>query len=344
MSEVFDYESGTWINELGLSNDFVLDEGINSAYGTYQHQIGKFGFQAGLRAEQAFTDAKLISTGESFRNEYFSLFPTLHTSFWLPKRQQLKASYSRRLNRPHGRMLNPFTDYSDPQNIRKGNPFLLPEYINSYELEYIKYWNKVTFNTSLYLKEINEMITRVKEVEDGVSTVSYQNVGTGTNFGFEYSFIMNPTKNWNIVWSGNAFRTIIENNDSELNASGYAYNSKLLTSVTLPFNTTLQLQANYKSPKILAQGTISEMYWGDVSMAKKVLNNKGKITLKLSDVTNTRQYAFTIDGDNFYQESYRKRQSRILWLGFSYSFGQYRDRGTRSGSKDDSGFGGAEID
>lgn len=344
MSEVYDYESDTWINELGLSNDFVLDEGINSAYGVYQQQIGKFGFQAGLRAEQAFTDARLLSTGESFRNEYFSFFPTLHTSFWLPKRQQLKASYSRRLNRPHGRMLNPFTDYSDPQNIRKGNPFLLPEYINSYELEYIKYWDKVTFNTSLYLKEINEMITRVKEVEDGISTVSYQNVGTGTNMGFEYSFTINPSKKWNIVWSGNAFRTVIENDDSELNASGYAYNSKLLTSVTLPFNTTFQLQANYKSPKILAQGTISEMYWGDVSMAKKVLNNKGKITLKLSDVTNTRQYAFTIDDVNFYQESYRKRQSRIFWLGFSYSFGQYRDRGSRSGGKDDSGFGGAEID
>lgn len=343
-SEVYDYEASTWINEVGLSNDFILDEGINSAYGTYQHQMGKFGWQAGLRLEQAFTDAQLLSTGESFRNEYFSFFPTFHSSYWLPKRQQLKASYSRRLNRPHGRMLNPFTDYSDPQNIRKGNPFLLPEYINSFEVEYVKYWNKLTFNTSLYYKQITNMITRIKEVQDGISTVSYENLGSGVNAGAEYSFNWNPNKNWNMVWSGNAFRTVIDGDEAELSADGYAFNSKLLTSVSLPSDWSLQLQANYNSPKIVAQGTISEMFWGDLSVAKKVMGGEGRVTLKLSDVTNTRQYEFITYNDAFYQESYRKRQSRILWLGFSYSFGQFRDRGSRGGGRDDSGFGGAEID
>jgi len=344
LSEVYDFESSQWINESILSNDFLLQEGINSVYGIYQQQLGNFGYQLGLRAEQAFTDAQLITTNETFRNDYFSLFPTLHLSYWLPKRQQLKASYSRRLNRPHGRMLNPFTDYSDPQNIRKGNPFLLPEYINSFEVEYIKYWNKLTFNSSIYYKQITEMLTRVKVVEDGISTVTYDNIGTGTNMGIEYSLTANPNKKLSITWSGNGYSTQIEDDNAELSASGYAFNTKLLGSLSLPHDFAFQLQANYRTPKILAQGQISSMYWADVSLTKKVLSGKGRINIKLSDVTNTRQYDFVTDGENFYQESYRKRQSQILWLGFSYNFGQFRDRGTSLGGRDDSGFGGAEID
>lgn len=333
VSEVYDFESSEWVNENQLTNDFLLDEGINSVYGTFKQQMKKFGYQVGLRAEQAFTDAQLLSTNESFYNEYFSLFPTLHMSYWLPKRQQIKASYSRRLNRPRGRMLNPFTDFSDPQNIRKGNPFLLPEYINSYEIEYQRFWNKHTLTTALYHKEINGMITRVKEVSDGVSVVSYQNLGSGTNTGLELSWNMKPTKWWNFTLSGNAYQTIIESDDSELNADGYAYHSKLLSSFTLPKDYSIQVQANYSSPKIVAQGEISAMYFGDISVKKKVLNKKGSISVKLSDVFNTRQYNFITEGSNFSQESYRKRQSQILWLGFSYNFGQYTERGSRSGGR-----------
>ena len=333
VSEVYDFESSEWVNESQLTNDFLLDEGINSAYGTIKQQFKKFGYQVGLRAEQAFTDAQLLSTDESFYNEYFSLFPTLHMSYWLPKRQQLKASYSRRLNRPRGRMLNPFTDFSDPQNIRKGNPFLLPEYINSYEIEYQRFWNRHTLTAALYHKEINGMITRVKEVSEGISVVSYENLGSGTNTGVEFSWNMKPAKWWNFTLSGNTYQTIIESDESELNASGYAYHSKLLSSFTLPKDYSVQVQANYSSPKILAQGEISAMYFGDFSIKKKVLKKKGSVSLKLTDVLNTREYNFITEGINFYQESYRKRQSRILWLGFSYNFGQYTERGNRSGGK-----------
>ncbi|MFY0672611.1 MAG: TonB-dependent receptor [Bacteroidia bacterium] len=344
-SELFDFDRGDWINENDLSNDFKLRESINSAYGTFQQQINKFGYQLGLRAEYAFTDAVLESTNESFFNDYVSLFPSLNLSYKMAKRQQLRASYSRRLNRPNGRMMNPFTDFSDPQNIRKGNPFLLPEYINSVEVEYLRFWNKASFTTAVYYKGIRGMITRIKEVEEGVSTVSYQNLGNGINMGVEYSLTLKPVKWWNMTLSGNAYQTIIESEESELNANGLAFNNKLLTTFILPKNYSIQLQGNYRSPKILAQGEISTMYWADVSLVKKVLKNKGTINVKLSDIFDTRQYDFITSGDIFFQESYRKRQSRIFWVGFSYNFGQFRERpGRPGGGRDDSGFGNAEID
>lgn len=336
VSEIFDFETGAWVNENNLTNDFLLDEGIHSAYATFKQQLGKFGYQLGLRAEQAFTDAQLLSNNESFYNEYFSLFPSLNLSYWLPKKQQLKASYSRRLNRPHGRMLNPFTDFSDPQNIRKGNPFLLPEYINSYEVEYQKFWHKQSITAAVYYKDINGMITRIKEVSDGVSVVSYENLGSGVNKGVEFSWSAKPASWWNFTLSGNAFQTTITGTEGELNAEGFAYRNKLLTTFTLPKEYSIQVQANYSSPKIVAQGTISAMYFGDLSVKKRVLNKKGNVSLKLSDVFNTREFDFVTSDINFYQESYRKRQSQILWLGFSYNFGQFSERRNRGGGGDDS--------
>ena len=50
--------------------------------------------------------------------------------------QTIKLSYSKRIERPDYRDLNPFINTSDPKNITSGNPFLTPEIGNRYELGY----------------------------------------------------------------------------------------------------------------------------------------------------------------------------------------------------------------
>ena len=120
---------------------FVYDEQIHAAYLTAGQTIGFVGFQAGLRAEQAYTSARLEGEGnlqsEPFKNDYFSLYPSANVFIETDGENTWSASYSRRVNRPRGRQLNPYLDMSDPRNIRSGNPFLLPEYTNSLSLIHI---------------------------------------------------------------------------------------------------------------------------------------------------------------------------------------------------------------
>ena len=62
------------------------------------------------------------------------LFPMLLSRIILIKSKLLKLSYSKRIERPEYRELNPFTDISDPYNITTGNPLLDPEIGNNFEL------------------------------------------------------------------------------------------------------------------------------------------------------------------------------------------------------------------
>lgn len=347
-SESLDTLEQIWQDDVYLINDFIADEQIHSVYGIYKQNIKKFGFQVGLRVEQAVLDAELVTTEETFHNDYFSLFPTVHLNYMLPGTQQLKASYSRRLNRPRHRVLNPFADYTDPYNIRKGNPFILPEYIDSYEVEYEKLWDKFSVNTSVYFKQINNMITRIKTVDGDVSLTTFDNLGTGRNYGAELVIGGDITKWWNFTWSNNAYWTelIGEGRNSELNAEGYAFSSKLLMNMYLPKDFNVQLSANYRSPRVITQGEISEVYSTDLAVSKKVLKDKGTLTLRVRDIFNTREYSFITEGENFYQESYRKRQSQSIQLGFSYRFGKFRNMGSRrmNGSRESSGMDGEAIE
>lgn len=345
-SESLDTLEQIWLDDVHLINDFIADEQIHSVYGIYKQNIKKFGFQVGLRLEQAVLDAELVTTEETFHNDYLSLFPTVHLNYMLPGTQQLKASYSRRLNRPHHRVLNPFADYTDPYNIRKGNPFILPEYIDSYEVEYEKLWDKFSINTSLYFKQINGMITRIKTVEGDVSTTTFDNLGTGRNYGVELVIGGDVTKWWNFTWSSNGYRTelIGEGRNSELNAEGYAYSTKVLSNFYLPKSFNVQLSFNYRSPRIVTQGEISEVYSIDLALSKKVMKEKGTITLRVRDIFNTREYSFITEGENFYQDSYRKRQSQSIQAGFSYRFGRFRNMGSRRMNGRDRGDSGMEGD
>ncbi len=348
-SESLDTLQQIWLDDVSLINDFIADEQIHSVYGIYKQNIKKFGIQVGLRLEQAVLDAELITTEETFHNDYLSIFPTIHMNYMLPDAQQLKASYSRRLNRPNHRVLNPFADYTDPYNIRKGNPFILPEYIDSYEAEYEKIWDKFSVNTSVYFKQINNMITQIKTVDGDVSLTTFDNLGTGRNYGVELIVGGDITKSWNFTWSSNAYRTelIGEGANSELNANGYAFNTKLLSNFYLPKNINVQLSGNYRSPRILAQGEISEVYSADLAVSKKIMKDKGTLTLRVRDIFNTREYSFITEGENFYQESNRKRQSQSIQLGFSYRFGKFRNMGSKrmnGRDREDSGMDGEAIE
>ena len=57
-------------------------------------------------------------------------------SYNLDPQRQLKASYSKRIQRPFVQQLNPFGFREDALTVFEGNPRLQPEYTHSYELGY----------------------------------------------------------------------------------------------------------------------------------------------------------------------------------------------------------------
>lgn len=83
------------------------------------------------------------------------------------------------------------------------------------------------------------------------------------------------------------------------------------------------------------------MYSIDSAVKYSFWKNKANLTLRVSDVLNTRQFnIYTSDDITFEQTSLRKRQSRFYYIGFNYRFGNMKVGDDRRRKRDGGGDGG----
>jgi outer membrane receptor protein involved in Fe transport len=170
----------------GLNNAFDYDQAVHALFGTFRFDLGKLDAQAGLRLEQVETELDQRTEGLRFERDYFRAYPTLHLSYELSKTGQLRASYSRRIQRPSPQDLNPYTFYIDPLNVRRGNPFLLPEVTDSVELAY-QHRKAGTFYslTGFYRRSRGGVTDIISDIGGGVFLTTRANLATAERLGVE---------------------------------------------------------------------------------------------------------------------------------------------------------------
>ncbi|MEG1573014.1 MAG: TonB-dependent receptor, partial [Bacteroidales bacterium] len=172
--------------------DFNYVENIHGVYANFMAEIGKFSFQVGGRFEGANMYAYTISENKdtSFNYPYFRFYPAVHISYKIGKKQELQLSYSRRVNRPQARNLNPFIDYSNyPLSISFGNPNLIPEDIHSLELNYSLFFGKTSLYASVYYRFTDNIIRRYTDIDsEGMRITTSLNYDRGTNYGIDLTW------------------------------------------------------------------------------------------------------------------------------------------------------------
>ncbi len=329
-SESFNYSLPAFQNDTGITNHFIYKEQIHALYGMYSGCFRKLGFQIGCRAEQSYTSSHLVTTSQDFNHSYFNLYPSAHLLKKLNADQDIQLSYSRRVNRPDARNLNPFPEYTDPLNLRYGNPALNPEYINSYELTYSKLSTRMSFSATSYYREITGMIQQIRSVvPSGVSTIVFENLASGTNYGFECIARNDLFRWWNITSNLNFYRTVILGNNlsGELNNAGYSWSAKIISNVTVWKNMLIQLAGTYQAPSAIPQGTQNEIYAFDAGLKKDLLKQNLSVSANLSDIFNTKQLITNTSATDFYLYNLRKRESRIAFFTLTYHFGKTELKG-----------------
>jgi iron complex outermembrane recepter protein len=347
-SNSFNYVNNEFILDNNLSNHFIYTENIYAAYSTFSGALKNFGYQLGLRAEEANTISFLQTTNEKFTYNYFNLFPSVHLSQKLKKEQELQISYSRRINRPNTKSLNPFKDYADPYNIRYGNPYLKPEYINSYELGYMKYMKKGVLTATAYYRQTDGVQQRYKIIADSTTSyITFINLNKSQSSGLELIVKTDLTKWWNITASANGFQTIIDgsNVQADLQNENLSYLFKVLSNMRVLKNMDIQVIANYTGPTVTLQGTIKPVFTIDLGFKKDIFKN-ASLSLNITDITDARKMQIIVNNDpTFYQEMNRKRESRIATLTFSYRFGKtVEGKRVRSDKQGGGGFeGGGDM-
>ena len=328
-AEVFDYSLNQFVNDNEFSNDFNFNETVNAAYLQYGGSYWFIGYNAGLRYEMVNMASDLKSNPEVFKKDYNSFYPSLSFTLGAPQFIQLQASYSKRVRRPKGRQLNPFISRQDERNYRSGNPFLNPEYTDSYEINFSRFSRGLSLSFGTYYRNTTDEITRHKEVnQDGTSLATYENIGSKQTKGFEYNIIGSLGKKMRLIFGGNTYW-----DDVNTDLYGDVYDKTSRTNnfrVTSTYNVLPQTELSFfmfhQPKKSIPIGTFNAMTWSSVSVKQKLMDERLNLTLNVSDPFAMSGFGFSLQNDSWVQESIRNFSSRTVRLTLEYRFGKMEDK------------------
>ncbi|PWJ42040.1 outer membrane beta-barrel family protein [Sediminitomix flava] len=342
-----DGSDGEWVlqDEFSFNNTYSRD--IHSAYGIFSGKKNKLGYQFGLRAEYTDRQIKILELPEDDSHiNRIDLFPTVHFSYQLPKEQQLMASYGRKINRPRSWYLEPFLTYSDAFNVRRGNPDLLPEFIDSYELGYQKNIKNATLSVEGYYRIEHNNIQRITLVyeEDPSKRISYPiNVGTESTGGVEIMYSTPIVKWWHMNLATNLFSYSIEGKieEQDISRSSFNWTANISNDLKLGKIGRLQISSRYYSPTVTAQGEREDMVSLDLGYRQQFMDGKFSLNVMARNILGTmnrEQYTYGPDFD-----SYRNFEMLPSYsVSLSYRINNYKPkRGKRPSG---SGGGGMEGD
>ena len=323
-SYYFDPLSENWIYNSFTSNNFKYEDDIFSAYTNYANKIFGLGFQVGLRAEEALTKSTQLTLNQDYENNYFSIFPSIYLLKQITTTNEIQASYSRRINRPNMFQLNPFIDYSDPQNLRKGNPYLKPEYINAFELSYNKYFPTLSVTGTLFYRNVNDVINRIFQVIDSTTSLStFDNISKSNTYGLEFILGGSIAKWWMLNGSISYSKTEVSGNSSlgVLDNTGDAWSGKLMSSFNFKKWFDLQISYFYMGKMVQAQGSMSPLQILDVAVKKDFFYKIVSLTFRVSDPFNAMKFQINSNQSNYNLYLSRKRDSRVAYLTLSIKLG-----------------------
>jgi outer membrane receptor protein involved in Fe transport len=319
----------------GLTNAFSYDETIHALYGTYRFKFGKLDSQAGLRLEQVETRLDQITDGDRFDRSYFRAYPTLHLGYELSREQTVRASYGRRIQRPSPQDLNPYTVYLDALNLRRGNPFLLPETTDSLELAF-QHRKAGTFYsaTGFYRRSEGGVTDVVSDIGEGFFLTTRANLAAATRAGVE--LIANGRLGDKLSY--NASATLLRH-EIDLRVGG-ASAPRSLTTGTVRTNLSwqptdddfFQLNANYAGRQLLPQGYRESGPVLNLGYRRKV-SERLSLLVTAQDVLESARQESVFETPDLRDRIEQRGPGRIVLFGLSYNLG-----GTTGRKRQEPGF------
>jgi outer membrane receptor protein involved in Fe transport len=325
VSETYDYGVSSYVEDTLANFDYAFHFEVHSLYGIWGQELGKFKYQVGVRGEYAVQEPNLISQGEKVRTTYVNVFPSGHLKYNVGEKTEVSLSYSRRINRPGSRQLNPFTSFADPLNLRSGNPYLQPEYIDSYDLGYSFTGKKLIATFSTFHRRTSDVINRVKLFyPDNSSYVTYANIDNSYSTGIEFVAILKLFGWLKNTFSANFNYVEYRNSNPLTNWNNDGLNWRLKNMFVVDFwkkTARLQINVGYNAPWITPQGIAQRQAGTDVAISKDFMDGKLNVTLRGEDIFNRIGFTIDFDRDEINQDSRYKWLSRRFLCTVSFKFG-----------------------
>ncbi|UYZ58219.1 outer membrane beta-barrel family protein [Hymenobacter latericus] len=291
----FDETSGAALLDANRSNHFIYQETVYAGYANLATSFGdKWKVQGGLRAEQTLTNGHSLTLAQTFRRNYLGLFPSVSVLQTVNADYQIGYSYNRRLDRPQYEALNPFIFYLDPYSWIQGNPYLKPQYTNSFELSQTL---KQQYNLVLAYATTNGFIGEVPEqrAADKTTVFQQQNLKRFRNLSATLLVPVRVSANWQM----NNTATLAYQRYTLPAGSELLRNQQVLLqaqsthSVQLPRQVRLEMNAGYQGPMVYGLYRFQTNWWVDAGLKRAFCHDKLDVSLSATDLFRTRRLRAT---------------------------------------------------
>lgn len=339
------------------SNLLEYVENINALYLQYGNKINKFSYFLGLRWEDSHIEVNSFTSSDFNTKLYNNFFPTATFNYELTDNQSITLSYSKRINRPRGRFVNPFSTYSSNVNLFQGNPDLDPTFTNVIELGYLWKGKKFTLNSSIYTNLTDNSFQFIRretgDEVDGVPVIVSTpiNLSKEVRTGFEFNVNYSPYKWWRLNTNLNLFSVVTRGDytytdfqnqlvTQNFDNDAFTWFTRLNNKITLPYKVDWQTNVFYRGPQKNAQGKSLSMTNVSMALSKDVLKDKMTLALNVNNMFNTmkrRNETYIEDVTSSYSEFMWRKRTILFSLTYRFNRKKEADRGRREGGDDDGG-------
>jgi outer membrane receptor protein involved in Fe transport len=212
----------------------------------------------------------------------------------------------------------------DRLNVRMGNPDLEPEFTDSYELNYQKRFGKSFIALETYYRQTSNKMTRIRAQDttssENILIHTIDNINKDYSLGAELMANIQLFNWWNINASANVFNYRIEGEilDEDVSQVKNTWNFRANSTFKFKWGSRIQITGFYASPSVTAQGDRRSFYSVNAAVRQDFLKRKLSLTLQARDIFDTRKFAFTTLGEDFYIYNKFTREAPVFRLSLTY--------------------------
>lgn len=305
-----------------LSNDFEFRQKLFTIRGGVALRFEN-GWRLNMGAQAEHTQMGFVfikGNSQNVDHGYWNVLPNFTLRKEFSKAFNTSLVYRATIRRPGIGELNPNIDYSDPYNLRFGNPYLRPTLSDNFDwnLSFIK--GKYYVNTSIGFNKLRNVFNSIRNLVDGGKTeVSWLNIASRKEY--EAS-----------VWGGYTFSRQLRMNAS----MGYTMNKYSETEKQLykyRDGNTFYSSVNYTftpSNVLTFEGTVRFNSFADpqgrsrsnvtmnIGVQHRFFERRLVISFNAIDPFTVQRYTTYTYGANFNLESFSSSNTRNFRLSVSY--------------------------
>jgi outer membrane receptor for ferrienterochelin and colicin len=304
---------------------------IHAVYSEYAFKTEGFSMTTGLRYENSFRSFNVVNETENDKLKLTNFFPSFNLLKDLPKDFKLKAGLSRRVQRSTNNELNPFPEREHSETLEQGDPLILPEFITLSEMGIVKDFDKGSSYLTFYRQDIENIVNRVNSIyNDTILNRIFTNAGKAVLIGAEAGFNIKPLNWWTAYLGANVYRLQINgdlfNNAVKVDTRGFVYSFNTNQDFKLKKDIGIQLNLNYLSTRVTAQGEDSRFFLPNLSINKGFYQNKIVASLQWQNIAfgnmATNQQRITTFGSDFFTTTNYIQETNIFRFNISYKLNQ----------------------